>query len=261
MNTPTNFWKASTVAVILLTVFLAVLSLKEIKSIAYVGKSDQIINTISVSGTGDAFAAPDVANISYTVTFSAKTIADAQAQTTTKSNAALKILKDAGVEDKDIQTTSYNINPHYDYQQAVCSSNYCPPSKSVLSGYDVSQSTSVKIRNLDKAGSVLTSLGTLGVQNLNGLNFTVDKIEDVRAQARNKAIAMAQAKADTLAKQLGVHLVHIAGFYENGDQPIYYGMGGAKSMAVDAAPAVPTPELSTGEQKVTSNVTITYEIR
>ncbi len=261
MNAPQNFWKVGIGALVLLAIFLFVVSIKELRSIGYVGKSDQVVNTITVEGTGDAVAIPDVATFSFTVTKTASSVVDAQKQATNQSNAAIKVVRDGGVADKDIQTTSYNINPHYEFQTGVCSSTgVCRPSKSVLTGYDVSQSTQVKVRDLSKAGALFASIGSLGVENVNGLTFSVDKLDAVQAQARGVAIAKAQDKAKELAGQLGVSLVRVISFSENGNspRPVMFGMGVADKMMTSQALAA--PEVSVGEQKVTSSVSVTYEI-
>jgi hypothetical protein len=261
MNIQEKAWKVGVAVGVILAVFLAVLSVKELKSLDYVGKDMPVVNTISVSGAGSAVAIPDIATFSFTVSETAKTVVDAQTQATNKINAALKAVEDAGVADKDIQTISYNINPHYEYQNVACSQYNCPPGKSVLTGYDVSQSIQVKVRDLSKAGAIFTSVGSLGVQNVNGLTFSVDKPESVQAEARAKAIADAQSKAKELAKQLGVSIARVTSFFESNDRtsPIVYGMGGGKTMSAEIQ--APTPEVPAGEQKVTSDVTITYEIK
>jgi uncharacterized protein YggE len=215
MNIPNKFWSTVIGAIGLLTIFLAIISIKEIKSIFYVGKNLNMSNMITVEGTGNAVAVPDIATFSFSVTETAKTVADAQEQATKKINATLKAVRDGGVEDKDIQTQSYSINPHYEYQGSVCTAYSCPPSKSILTGYDVSQSIMVKVRDLKKAGALFTAIGSLDVQNINGLTFSVDEPESVKAEARAEAIANAQTKAKLLAKQLGVSLVRIVSFSEN----------------------------------------------
>jgi uncharacterized protein YggE len=261
MNIPEKFWKIAMVSLGLLALFLFVVSIKELKSIGYIGKSDQVVNTISVDGSGDAVAIPDIATFSFTVTKTAATVADAQKQATDQANAALKAVRDGGVADKDIQTTSYNINPHYEYQNGVCTSvGVCRPGKSVLTGYDVSQSTEVKVRDLSKAGALFASIGSLGVDSVNGLTFSVDKPDAVQAQARGIAIANAQAKAKELASQLGVSLVRVISFSENGNSPRPVTFNLAAQDKVMTGSAIVAPEISTGEQKVTSSVSITYEI-
>ncbi len=262
MNIPQNFWKAGVVAVGLLALFLAVVSIKELKSISYVGKSDTLVNTITVDGTGDAVAIPDIATFSFTVTETAKAVVDAQKLATDKVNAALKAVRDGGVADKDIQTTSYNINPHYEYQTSICTVNSCPASKSVLTGYDVSQSTSVKVRDLSKAGALFAAIGSLGVQNVDGLTFSVDKPDSVQAEARGIAITKAQDKVKILASQLGVTIVRVVSFSESSGnviRPMAFALGASDKMMSASAPVA--PEVSVGEQKVSSSVSITYEIR
>ena len=287
MNIPEKIWKILSWVGIMVVVVLIIGALIGLKVL---GSSNNYKNqtppTISVDGTGDAVAVPDVATFSFSVTETAKTVADAQTAATTKINAALKVVKDAGVADTDVQTASYSINPHYEYQTAVCptpvtipmsasaaggsasadvsssiaSPIYCPSSRNVLTGYDVSQSVTVKVRDLTKAGALFTAIGALGVQNVDSLAFSVDKPDAIQAEARSKAIANAQAKADELAKELNVHLVRVAGFSENNYQPgpIMYAMNA--SVAKTGA-AAPTPEIPAGQEKVTDNVTITYEIQ
>jgi len=274
MNAPQRFWSMVTGVLVLLMLFLAVISIKVMRETGYVGRGADSTATINVDGTGDVVAVPDVATFSFTVTETAKDVATAQSTATTKLNAALKAVRDQGVADKDISTESYAINPHYEYQNAVCPALpvvngtmsrtdvvYCPSGKNVLTGYDVSETIQVKVRDLTKAGAIFTSIGSLGVQNVNGLTFSVDEPDAIQAQARAKAIADAKAKADALADQLGTHIVRVVSFSDNNGaypRPIMYAMDKAVSVGA-AAPAV--PEVPTGEQKVTDNVTITYEIR
>ena len=138
----------------------------------------------------------------------------------------------------------------------------CPPSKQVLTGYEVSQTITVKVRKTADAGGILTKVGGLGVSNISGLNFVVDDIDTVQAQARDKAIADAKDKADKLEKSLGVKFVRIINFYEGGNYGVV-GMGGdmmsAKAVSFESAQVA--PQLPVGENKVTSQVSITYEIQ
>jgi uncharacterized protein YggE len=250
--------------IILLAVFLGVKSLNALKETSYIGKGVYPSNVISVSGTGEAYTVPDVASFSFSVIEEGKTVKESQDKATTKMNSILAAIKSAGVQDKDIQTTGYNSYPKYEYSNSICANGYCPPSKQTLTGYEVSQTISVKVRKTDTAGDVLTKVGGLGAQNISGLNFVVDNMDSVKAEARDKAVSDAKAKAKVLAKSLGVSLERIVSFSEDGasQPPIMYAMGGATLMKAEAADAVrPTPELPTGENKVVSNITITYEIR
>lgn len=262
MNIPNKFWSAITGLIVLLAAFVLIISIKSIREIGYVGSNPDMTSTISVDGTGHAVSVPDVATFSFSVSETAKTVAAAQEAATKKINSALAAVREAGVADKDISTESYNIGPHYEYQQnSVCPANSYCPGKNVLTGYDVSQSIMVKVRDLSKAGTVFASIGSLGVQNVNGLSFSVDKPESVQAEARAKAIADARTKAVVLADKLGVSLGRMVSFSENSGgypRPVMYAMSG-KAMSADSAAVA--PEIPTGEQKTTSTVSITYEIK
>lgn len=253
--------QAFVVAAWLLVAFLAVQTLAGLTGLRYIGAGMQATNTINVSGHGEALAVPDIATFYFSVVSEKPTVAAAQADATAKANAVTAYLKSAGVDEKDIQTSDYAINPQYDYIQQACTNGYCPGGKQVLRGYEVRQSTTVKVRDTAKAGDLLAGVGSKGATELSGLNFTFDNPDAAQDEARNKAIADAKQKADVLAKQLGVSLVRVVSFNESGNPgPIYYAKGMAVGMGGDStAPAA--PEISVGQNKVIDDVSITYEIR
>lgn len=253
--------KATLATVALLALFLFVQVITGFASLRYIGTGVQATNTINISGHGEALAVPDIATFTFSIVSEKSTVAAAQTDATAKANATTAYLKGAGVDEKDIQTSGYFINPQYDYVQQACSGGYCPSGKQVLRGYEVRQSTTVKVRDTAKAGDLLAGVGGKGATEVSGLNFTFDDPNAVQDEARNKAIADAKQKAEVLAKQLGVTLVRVVSFNESGTPgPIYY----AKTMDVGmgaAASAPAAPEISVGQNKVTDDVQITYEIR
>lgn len=263
INPPKHVVQAVVVALIALALFAGISALKALREFQYVGAGVSATNTISVSGEGEVFAVPDIATFTVTVHEEGNDVATAQTQATKKNNDIVAYLRSQGIEDKDIKTENYSVNPRYEWQQAdVCRSGYCPPGKQVLLGYNVDQSLTIKVRDTKKAGDILTGVGTLGASEVSGLSFTIDDDDALKAEARAKAIADAQQKADVLAKDLGVTLVRIVGFSEDASQPYYYAKREVMTMAMDAAgSAAPAPELPTGENKITSNVQVTYEIR
>ena len=249
---------------VLLAIFLAVLSIKELKSLAYIGRDVPAMNTISVSGKGEVFQAPDVATFTFTVRDENLIVSKAQETVNGSISDILAYLKKSGVAEKDIRTLGYNVYPRYEYKSIVCSPTYCPPSDGSrnLAGYEVSQMIEVKVRKLADAGKLVSGVGELGATEISGLNFTVDEEEGILREARQKAISDAQAKAKHLAKDLGVRLVRIVNYSEGGNYPIYYNKGMAYGMGGAVAESAPLAgEIPTGENQFISNVTITYEIR
>lgn len=219
-------------------------------------------DTVTVEGTGQATLPPDVAKVSFTVQNTAAAVADAQAATTKQANAALDFVRGQGIADKDVKTLSYDISPQYSY------SNPCPPGALCplynngtpkIIGYQVSETIQVTMRNLSAVGDLLSGLGKLSVQNLNGPAFALDDDTAGYDAARADAIAKAKAQADLLAKQLGVHLGKIVNFSESSGGYAYptYALG----MASSNSKAAPVPNVPAGENTYNASVSITYEIR
>lgn len=255
--------KTAAAALGVLALFLLIQTVKAIKEYRYVGSGVTATNTITVTGNGEVFAVPDRATFTVSVREEAEDVAGAQDKSTAKINAIIAYLKEAGVEEKDIKTQSYNVNPKYEYTQAACTNFSCPPSNQKLAGFEVYQTLEVKVQDPKKAGELLTGVGGKGASEVSSLSFTVEDEDALRAQAREQAISEAKEKADALAKQLGVSVVRVVGFYEDAGgyppMPYAYGKGG---VAMDAAlESRVAPTLPTGENKIVSNVNVTYEIR
>ena len=245
----------------LLIAFFAVKTIGEVKGLSYIGRGEYPTNTIVVSGKGEVIATPDIATFSFTVSEEGADVASAQDKATDKTNAILAYLDDQGVEDKDVKTSSYSIYPRYEWRNAtvyVSGTQY-------LAAYVVSQSVEVKVRDLEKAGAILAGIGEHGATNVSGLNFTVDSQDELVRDARAEAIKDARDQAKVLADSLGVRLGHIVSFSESGPYypyPTYARSEMSYDMAMGGAGNVAkAPELPVGENKITSNVTITYEIK
>ncbi len=258
LNTNPTFKKAAIGLLFILIAFVAIKTIGEIKAISQSGKAPMAVNSISVSGKGEVLTTPDIATFSFTVSEEAPIVSDAQKKATEKMNAILDYVKKSNVMDKDVKTLSYSIYPRYDYINAT----YMSAGKQVLSAYVVSQTIEIKVRKMEEAGNLLTGIGEFGATNVSGLSFSVDKQDELAAEAREKAIVDAREQAEKLAESLGVNLGDITSFYESSPYPIsplYYSrdvmmsaVGGEKAAA---------PQLPGGENTITSNVTITYEIK
>jgi uncharacterized protein len=147
--------------------------------------------TITVSAAGTAEAEPDQARITSGVMTEAPTAREALAGNTEAMNKVISELKSKGIDAKDIQTASFNVEPVMDY-----SKDGQPPK---LRGYRVSNQVVVLVRDLDKLGSVLDDLVTAGANQVQGLAFEVSKAETLKDEARKNAIANALRRAKLLA--------------------------------------------------------------
>ena len=247
--------KSGSILKLILAIVLIIVAVRLIQGPRAWHSDNQNPNTITVAGKGEVVVVPNIASISFGVTAENLDVAKAQSESAGKINKIITFLNTKGVDSKDIKTTNYNIYPRYDY---IKTSNMMYGGKQVLAGYTVSQNLEVKIRNIADAGTILTGVGEFGVTDISGLTFTLDQEDAKKLEARQAAIEDAQKQAKILAKSLGVKLGEITSFSENNAYPMYY----AKAMAapmMDSAGV--SPQIPTGENKITSNVSITYEIR
>lgn len=238
-----------------LIVFLFILSVSgivgifnKVKEGKYIGQEIETKNTITVSDSGEIYAKPDLGIAVFSVKTEKKTVAQAMTENTEKMNDVIDSMKDLGVEEKDLKTTTFNIYPRYDYLETGIRS---------LAGYEITQSLQVKIRDLEKIGQIIQDATKAGANQVGDLQFTIDNRDELESEAREKAINIVKAKAKEMADQLGVNLVRIVGFYESGQTPVYYdnyavkeAMGGGREV----------PQIETGENKISVSVSITYEI-
>lgn len=247
--------------IIVSAIFVLAQTVNTFKQFSYIGAGIPATNTVSVSGEGEMFAVPNIAEVSFSAHAEKKTMAEAQKESAAVMNAAIDFLKKSAIAEKDIKTVNYSAYPKYSYENGGSETMIYPPRplKQVLVGYEVNQTVTVKVRDTEKAGAILDGLGKLKVSDISGPNFSIDDDNALKAAARKKAIDDAKAKAEILAGDLGVKLVRVINFSESGNYPVYYAKG--MDMGIGGAESSIAPDLPKGENKITSSVTVTYEIR
>ena len=119
----------------------------------------------------------------------------------------LSALKRAGIEERDVQTSSINLNPEYRYQE-----NRAPQ----LVGYTASNQVSIRFRDIRNTGKILDALVAEGANQINGPTLTIDKPEAALDEARLKALANGRARADVYARALGRRVARIVSISESG---------------------------------------------
>jgi len=208
-------------------------------------------DSITVTGNGKVNATPDVGLISLSVDSRGKTPNEVLSQNTEKMNAIQAYVKGLGIEAKDVQTTNFNLFPI---------TNYNPQTgKQSIDGYELTQGVDVKVRKLDQMGTVLSGSIDRGANQVGQISFTIDDPEKLQQEARVDAIKHARVKAEELAAAAGVHLGRLRTFSDISmpEPPIYY----AKSMAEGlGATGGGTPDVQPGSQKITSSVSVSFEI-
>ena len=232
----------SSVVLVILSIFLLV-------EINHVWNTATTTNTISFSGEGKASATPDIAMISASVVTQDANAKTAQDDNATKANKVTDFLKNQGIDPNDIKTSNYNIYPQYRYPQ---------DSQPIITGYQVSQDFQVKVRDLTKVSAILSGLVSSGANQVNNLGLQIDNPDKVLADARQKAIEAAKQKAQDVSGQVGISLGKIVNFSESlggTPTPVMYASG------IGGGGGGPEPAISPGQNEVTVNVTLTYQIK
>lgn len=201
-------------------------------------------NLFSVSGVGKSTGIPDTAQISVGVTKAASTVASAQEQTNTTTNKIIEDLRKLGIEEKNIKTTNYSVNPNYDFTGGTQKPN----------GYTVSQNLEIKT-SIEIANKAIDAATADGANLVGGINFIFNEKtkKELENKARTDAVKMAKEKAESLAKATGIKLGKIVDVQEsNGFEPRPVMMQALEAKSADT-------ELQPGENSITINITLSYE--
>ncbi|MBD8064062.1 SIMPL domain-containing protein [Devosia sp. PTR5] len=160
--------------------------------------------SITVQGEGEVTATPDTAIINSGVTTQADTARDALDANSKAMDELLAALKEAGIEKRDIQTSNFSVNPNYVYSDNRDENGYSLPPR--INGYQVSNTVTVRVRNLDDLGAILDKSVTVGANTINGISFSVADPSELLNDARREAVKDAREKAELYAEAAGVTL-------------------------------------------------------
>lgn len=210
---------------------------------------------IIVTGEGEAAIAPDTAVLSLVVMEEKPTAREALTANNESMAKVLDGMKKAGIADRDLQTSGFNIEPRYVYPENKDGKQQ--PEAPKIVGYAVSNSLSVRVRDLKKVGEILDQSVSLGVNQGGNLVFTNDKPDAILEEARKKAVASAISKAKTLSTAAGVELGKIVQISEQSRNPRPVPMAQSKMMAM-AADSVP---VAAGENTYNVTVDVTFELK
>lgn len=215
--------------------------------------------SFSVSAEGKSVSIPDVATFTFSViTQGGKDLAKTQTDNTAKMNKAIAFVKQNGVDDKDIKTQSYNVQPRYQYSTCPKFGGVCPPAEIV--GYDISQTVLVKVRDFSKVGAILAGAVQNGANSVSQFQFAIDDPTSAQDTARAEAMTKAKVKAEAIARAGGFSLGRLLGITEgsNYPRPMMYGYATKGLGGVEASAA---PSIEAGSQDTTVTVTLQYEIK
>jgi uncharacterized protein YggE len=200
--------------------------------------------TIAVSGEGEASASPDVAYVSVGVQTEAASAAQASEENSRRMAAVLEALRAHGVRSQNLQTRGLTVSPRFG-----------PEGREIV-GYQATNTVTVTVEMLERAGQLLDAALAAGANQVGGLRFGIKDPSSLRAQALAEAARVARAKADTLAAALGVRIVGVERIAEEGSRVPVPRMADAARASVAAE--APAPPVERGELRVTAQVQVVF---
>jgi uncharacterized protein len=207
------------------------------------------VTQITVPGEGTVAVVPDQGAVRASIENTADSAQDAVSQTNATYARAVDALVASGVARSDVALAYYNLN--YNPRPAVNPGENIPPGRY---GYTVTRAFDVKVRDVNKAGSVVDTLTKAGVTNIDGVTFTASDPSHARSEATAKAMADARAKAQDAARAAGLHITGIRRITYGG-APVIQPMMRAVAMSAQA----PTPTVfDQGSVTVTVNLTVVF---
>lgn len=216
------------------------------RSASQAARSGVLPRQITVVGTGEARATPDRTTVQLGVQSEAKTAREALTGNSAKMQALIDELKQAGVQEKDIQTSNFSVSPTY-------SSN-----GRTVTGYQVNNTVAVVIRDVTRAAELLDKVVSAGANTIYGMSFGIEDPRALEDTARNAAILDARARAESMARAAGALVGNVLTIGETIGMPppMPMSMRAAAEMKASGMPSV-----EAGEQVVSAQVQITYELR
>jgi len=213
----------------------------------------QVVNgtRLDIVAEGRVTRVPDVARINAGVVTQAPSASQALAGNAQRMARVVAALRRAGVAARDIQISQINLNPDYRYQEGK------PP---LLTGYQASNSVSVRFRDIANAGRILDALVAEGANQINGPSLEIDKPEQALDEARTAAIRTARARAELYARATGKRVGRLLSISEGGggyNVPVpMVRMMRAPGLVAEAADTAIEP----GEQEIQVQVQVSYEL-
>lgn len=204
---------------------------------------------LDLNVTGQVSRVPDLAIINAGVVTRSANAAAAIQENAQRMDQVIAALKRAGIADRDVQTSSVNLNAEYRYPD-----NQSPQ----LTGYTATNQLTIKFHDIRNSGKILDALVAQGVNQISGPNLTVEHPEQALDEARAKAVAEGRARADLYARSLGMQVARVVSISENGG---YAPPPPAPPMPMAMRAEAAETKIIPGEQQLQVALSIVFELR
>jgi uncharacterized protein YggE len=214
------------------------------------GPGYSLVDTITVTGYGEARGNPDMATVSVGFNITDIDISKAVGESNDTIASISSAMQELGIAEEDVQTTGFNVWPE----------DVWDPETGLPTGekrYHVDSTMQINIRNVDNVGKVLETALTNGANSIYGLNFGIQDTGALADQARSVALEDARSRAEAIAERLGLMVGEVSSVTDQSGGNLYpyfvqagMGLGGGGG----------EPPISQGQMAVSVSVSVTYTI-
>ena len=212
---------------------------------------------IIVTGTSSIELEPDMATLRLGVESSASNVSEARNNAAISINKMLDVMKDAGIDDDDIQTTAFNIYPEYEYIEV--NENGRIRGVQELTGFTVSNMLLVMVKNLDDIAGIIDKVTGAGGNDVrfNSINFDIQDPVPYQSELRKLAVEDGVTKASQLAEYSGVKLGAITMITDYSSQA---SVAQDKTVFAERAMAIPSTNINPGSLSLSMRIDMVFEI-
>ncbi len=241
---------ALTIFLISLTVLVVVFTGNELSRRNYLGLNQP--RTIEVSGEEVIFEKPDEAEITFSVATQGRNYLDAVEKNSSQMKRVTDHLKNEGIQDENLRTLNFSVSPRYENIEDN------GRTRREIVGYEVRNDLRVSVDDLSVIDALIAGTIEAGANQVQGLVFSVSNEEELKKEARDKAIANARKEAQRIASSLGVKLGRVVDFSET--RYFYPSRVAMEDMIMEAGESMQVP-IEAGENEISSSVRVKFEIR
>ena len=235
------------------TPWIAVLMVASMLASASVATAAEApLRLVSVTGSGEVKAQPDMAYVTLGVEARRPTLAEARAEVNATVERLLALTRELKIEPKFVDSTRLQVQPDYRWDEKS--------SSQVLLGYVVSRQVDVELHDLDRLGTLLEKSVSAGVNQVGGARLDSSRRKELERAALTQAVDDARLNADALARAAGARLGPVQSLSTTGTMPVP--MYAERAMSVAAAPMADAAEKSyqSSEMKFTASVSAQFEL-
>lgn len=155
--------------------------------------ADQPLDTIQITGTASRTVDPDMATVNFAFEKQGATLEEVRQAGAEASTKFINTMLGQGISRSDIATTGYNLSPRYTYERNGAQK---------LNGYQVNANWSVKVRNLDKLGTIIDK-GLASANRMDNVQFGLQDEDLIKRQLLSQAVENAKYTAAVVANAGG----------------------------------------------------------